>query len=356
MAGVGALLSRVFKRADRNAHPVSFAARERSTHSEVAVNDDVRTARVARRLAETLELAIANRQFGLAERIAESGVRLGTDHPRWTESLARFRLRQGNLDAALLLIESSSVRPASLRLLHALCLIAGGRKAEAHLELAAWNTRSTIPLNARLLLALLEWDCGNADEAIALLMRNLRDVDDPTTLQLALTMATRTANNDFVRECFDRLTLLASYPALRPPIELFLVSLGLNDPDVPAHITLAEIETLARELAAAEAIIPTLVKAQLCAPDRPSAMLLASALEQAIHTVHDRPQAIASLMRLQVLLGRRKAARAWLHYGQAEHPMSAPIAQVAGEVKEAFGTDSDDVDNDQGDDARERAA
>src|SRR4029453_17641159 len=141
---------------------------------------------VARRLADTIERAMDLGLWEHAQRVAESAAQLAHRFPHLADRLARLRLAQRDPQSALNIIDSCAVRPASLRLLRAACLLQLGQRIEAQLDLQEWSRRASAPLQARYMLALLEWHAGDAHAAMEALRRNLRQIEDPRTLTALL--------------------------------------------------------------------------------------------------------------------------------------------------------------------------
>ena len=143
--------------------------------------------RLARRLADAIDRAVAMGLWDHADRLARTAAPMAPDNPRLVEPLARLRLAQGDPERALHMIDTCRTRPASLRLLQATCLLFLGARTDAHLDLYRWSSRASAPLDARLLLGLLERGTDDST-AIRTLQRNLRHLEDVRTLQALLLM------------------------------------------------------------------------------------------------------------------------------------------------------------------------
>ena len=162
---IASLLAR-FRRTDR---PTDRSAPAAASPAEKALT--------ARALADAIDRAMDMGLWEHAERIARSALRLAPASARLSEQLARLRLAQGRPETALTIIDSPWAQGemyASLRLLRAVCLVQVGRKQSAHSDLLRWSKKSTAPLDARLMLALLEWEAGDDHAATLSLLRNLK--------------------------------------------------------------------------------------------------------------------------------------------------------------------------------------
>jgi hypothetical protein len=301
--------------------------------SDMITQDDSRRAEyasdqaaIARRLCEAIDRAMELGLWEHADRIAASAMRLAPVHAKLTEQLARLRLAQGRFDAALALIDGCSTRTASLRLLHAVCLIHLGRKAEAHLELNAWMKQSSAPLAGRVLLALLEWDLGDTDAATASLLRNLRHFEDPRTLAVLALLSASANRADHAQHWADRLRQSCILGAA-PELELMLHSIGV----APAPTSLEPHEThvanLALELIAHEEVIPALVEAQRRSTNPRATELLCAATERALPELADQRAGHEALAALSILLDNRAAANQWAQRGLRINPLSASLSR-----------------------------
>jgi hypothetical protein len=90
--------------------------------------------------------------------------------------------------------------------------------------------------------------------------------------------------------------------------------------------TPAQVERLARELLAAEEVVPSLVEAQRIRPDTDVAEFLGQALARALPTVVRPAQTLEALTRLALIRGDRAAARRWAERGLNVNPMSAALS------------------------------
>lgn len=144
---------------------------------------------VARQLCAALDRAIELGLWQHADRVALAAAVLAAEYPPLAERVARLRVRQGRIETALAIIDACPASSASLRLLRAVCLLRLGRGLEAQLDLQQWCRRGSTPLDARVLLACLDAQTGDADSARAALQCNLRQLEHARSLQLLTALA-----------------------------------------------------------------------------------------------------------------------------------------------------------------------
>ncbi len=283
--------------------------------------------RLARRFADAIDRAVALGLWDHADRLAQTAGRLAAGYPRLAEPLARLRLAQGDPETALRIIDTCRTPPASLRLLRATCLLFLGSRTEANLDLYKWSGRASAPLDARLLLGLMERH-GDDSTAIRALLRNLRHLEDLRTLQALLLISTKRQRADQAEIWAGRLR--AGCPAGTDDetgiTNLMLESLGMPGLRDDAEPTPDQVHALAMELITFEPAISTLAEAQQRRPHLPTARLLVRAIEQALPDLSDDAAAFHILARLSVVLGDPDAARRFAEQGLAANPMSAQLA------------------------------
>ena len=219
-----------------------------------------------------------------------------------------------------------------MRLLRAACLILTGRKEEAHADLHRWSRKAAAPLDARLMLALLEWEVGEHHAAVQALVRNLKHLEDPRSLQLLFLLAIHDSRGEQAEKWARRLRSCAAASTDVPNLDLLYRSLDLPLARYEIESTEEQINTLAMELIVAEPVIPALVEAQRRQSRRTSARLLCRALETALPELTDQQTAFESLMRLAVLLDNDEAARGWAERALELSPMSASLARFLSEL------------------------
>ena len=243
---------------------------------------------VARGLADAIERAMKLGLWEHAQRVAESASHMVHRHPHLADRLARLRLAQRDPESALNIIDSCTLRPASLRLLRAICLLQLGQRAESHLDLHEWSRRASAPLQARFILALLEWHAGDADAALDALRRNLRQIEDPRTLAALLLINTAMRRRDPAAIWADRLRSAGQWSSSTPEIDLLLQSVDHIGP-VTGGLTSSpdRIAMLAAELQANESVIPALAAAQGLELKPQTATLLKRAIEAALGELDD---------------------------------------------------------------------
>ncbi len=287
----------------------------------------------ARGLTDAIERAVAEGRLDEADRLAQRAAPHAAASVRLTECLARLRTAQGDPETAIRLIESCRARPrpASLRLLRAACLLQSGERREAHLDLHRWSGHASAPLDARILLALLEWRSGNHADAVATLQRNLRHLDEPRTLAALLLLSVHRGSSAQAATWASRLSRCAGSTGEATPFdaEVLLGSLGLPGPRRDAEPQAADADRLALELAMHEDAIAPLVEAQEERPHPWTIRLLTQALERIRPDLMDRAAAAEALARLHLLLGETRAARRWAAMGLVENPMSAVLSRIA---------------------------
>lgn len=283
--------------------------------------------RLARRLADAIDRAMALGMWEHAERLAQSAASLARGFPRLAEPLARLRLAQGDPETALRIIDGCRTQPASLRLLRATCQLFVGDLAEAQLDLHGWSARASAPIDARLLLGLLEALQGDAT-AVQTLLRNLRHLEDPRTLQALLLVSIARGRPEPAQAWAGRLRTCCAGGAEggARAVDLMLESLGMAGLPADAEPTSERAGALAMELITFEPAIQTLTEAQRRRPHRPTVRLLGRAIEQALPDLGDPAAALHALATLALLEGDEEAARTFARRGLDENPMSVPLA------------------------------
>jgi hypothetical protein len=269
-----------------------------------------------------------------AERLARIAAPLAPGCARLAEPLARLRLAQGDPETALRVIEGCRTLPASMRLLRAICNLFLGAWSEAELDLRRWSARASAPLDARLLLGLLEW--RRNDDATGTLKRNLRHLEDPRTLQALVLVCAHRGQREQVKVWARRLrTRCAGEGAgATASIDLMLRSLGMDGVRPDVEPTPEQVNALAMELITYEPAIATLTEAQCRRTDVPTVRLLHRAIEQALPDLRDPAAAHHALARLAILEGDREAALRFARRGLDENPMSAALSLVLHELGE----------------------
>jgi len=295
----------------------------------------------ARALADALDRAMEMGHWNHAHRLAETATRLSTEHPLLADRLARLRLSCGDAESAMALIDACGHSSASLRLLRNACLIQLGQKDEAHTDLYRWSKESTAPLDARLLLACLEWEAGDVQAAISALQRNLHHLNDSRSLEMLLmltaSMGRRRQADTWARrlhECCGALNHESDFAVL-------LGSLGLTrapSTEEPAEV---QVNALAMELLLAEPVIGALVEAQCRQTNQRTGKLLISAIENALPELSDPRAADMALTRLKTALQQEGAAESRTEREEDQIPSALSLARFL----QQFPTDADrDVD------------
>ncbi len=234
-------------------------------------------------LCDELDRAIERGQWERAHRLAESATRLWPRYRKLAEPMARLRLAHGDATTALMIIEGVPLRTASMRLLRAVCLLHEGRRDEAHGELVLWTRRSSAPIAARRLRAILEWSIGDRESARQCLRQNLRQLEDADSIELLLLLAAFERRADVASQWAQRLT--AAPRAARDDAihqATLLMTMGIRCAEAHATNDDGRARQLAMELLAQESILPALVEAQCAEPDAATIELLIAALEIAL--------------------------------------------------------------------------
>ena len=257
---------------------------------------------IARKLADALDRAFAHGLWEHADRVATTASKFARGNPALCDRLARLRLAQGAPETALRLIESCAGANGSLRLLRIACLLQVGRNIEAHLELTQWSARSTAPLQARLMHALLELDMGDDRAAVEILLRNLRQIEDPRTLLTLALIGVVQDRREWAGQWADRARRVVAFAAAKPDADLLLGSIGLVDrQSEPSRVAPGEIEALAAEIRVCEDLIEPLAEAARLTDDHRLAGLINGAIARCKDERGDVPsvdQALKSLQRL----------------------------------------------------------
>lgn len=304
-----------------------LATRVRAAAPLIINDDDDRA--LARSLADALDEAVGLGKAHQTNMIAQSAARIAHRHPQLTERLARLRLRENDADAALHLIEACSERTDSLRLLHIACMLQNGRIVEAHQDLSQWCHHSSAPIEARLLLALLEWEQGDLESASMHLRDNIRaaaaELGDEKTLMLLTCLAIERDNLEHATHWADRLRQTMWRRIGVPDVNVFIHSLNVPSNDTAIAPTVDQLGALATELIAAESAIPAIVEALEIEFDAAAADMLAVGIEHALYDFNAPATALEALARLNILLQRPERAAQWIDLGLAENPLSASL-------------------------------
>lgn len=274
-------------------------------------------AEVDRALATALEQAVEEGQWERAARLAETAMRIDPKSYRLIERLARLRQAVGEPERAVRMIDALCRHrplPTSLGILRAACLVRCGRKRRALHDLRRWSKRATMPLAARLMLALLEWDGGDAHGATLALVRNVRAEEDPRAVELLLILAVAQTRAESAWVWCERLAEAITFGAHEPYTLLMLRSLGL-EPTARVRPRPEHVDRLARELAASEEVIPALVEAQRLRPQPEVRDLLERGIERALPALCEPALGIAALARLALLRGDHATALRWTEQG-----------------------------------------
>lgn len=266
---------------------------------------------VARELAAALDRAVQLGQWKLADRIASQSMRIARDHPLLSERVARIRASQGDFDAALAIMDSCTNQTASMCLLRVVCQLQTGRHIEAHAGLLHWARKSSAPLQARVMLAMLDWQAGYADDAATTLQHSLRQIEDPMALAALMLMAVAQSRRQLANHWAMRLAAASVSSPHRRYFETMLSANGFRPATSSMMINDESIASLSTQLIANEHVIPTLVEAQRLAQPSDATHLLAAAIESAIDELEHLPTACHALSMLHEKLSHHDLAQAW---------------------------------------------
>jgi tetratricopeptide (TPR) repeat protein len=324
-----------------------WASPTRGTHR---ADTSRRTRRAGRRLAGAIDRAAGKGRPDVAARLARRGALLCRRSAPLAESIARLALAEGDPETAVSVIEGCRVRPRpdSLRLLRATCLHMSGDGREAQRDLHRWSRNRRAPLEARLLLGLLEWRQGDLDRAAETLARNLRRGDDPQTVAALTLLSVARGRARLARQWSGRLRAALESggppgaPDDREHLELLLESLGMRGATSRPRHSAEDVERLATELCAAPQSIETLVEAQRLRTDPATIALLEAAISRAVPELDDRGAARGGLAQLALLRGDRTEALRHARRGLEDNPMSVALARLVEELSSAPGHESDD--------------
>jgi tetratricopeptide (TPR) repeat protein len=289
----------------------------------------------ARALVDAIDRAVEAGQINHADRIAASALRLAHEHAFVAECIARLRLAQCDPERALALLETARHQNASLRLLKNACLIELGRRTEAHADLHQWSRQPTAPMDARIMLAMLEWEAGDTYSAMQALRHNLRYLDDARSLELLVLMSVCEHRASLAQSLAQRLRQVSLGCESVGETSLLLRSLGINTHHMSDRLDDKQVQTLAMELTARESVIPALVEAQRRSPRPAMIHALRQAIEKARPELVDQRHALEALASLSALLGDHAAARAWAQQALQLNPMSVTMATILRDATDA---------------------
>lgn len=329
------------KRARSNSSPRPQPVPEGLVPRTLAAAEHFRTLQQAKQLCAALDRGAELQLWDHVERLAESASKLPWLDAPLADRLARIKVAQGEPATALAMLDRGVSTPASSRLLRIMCLLHTGARMQAQLELREWMRSehgSPAPREARLLLALLDWQAGDIESASDLMRDVAHGTEDDVMrwAQMALVLLAA------ARGQWDRATAQARKLAgddaciSEREIALMLDSLRLANPVDPEQQRSERIEQMARELPAAFHLIEPLVEAQRRQLDEPVAEELLEALEKSLDLAGPHHAAAAEgAARLAAMLGDTAKAIVWAQRGLAVNPMSARLALLINELTES---------------------
>jgi hypothetical protein len=196
-----------------------------------------------------------------------------------------------------------------------------------------WSVRPTAPLDARRLLALIEWDDGYHGAAIDALLRNVRLLDDPRSMAALVLLCLERGRAEQAATWADRLRRRIAVTAGDDEAHLLLASIGMGRAQSAMQPSADQVRRLATELLAAEDALPALVEAQRRAPEPATARFLAAAIETALFEFEEPPAAMEALARLALALDEPGTAERWIRRAQGCRPYAASLAILEQEIE-----------------------
>jgi len=331
---LGRSRSTLVVRPDQLSAPASDAAQQFETLQQ------------AKQLCDAIDRGAELNLWDHIERLAASATKLPWFDAPLADRLARIRVAQGEPETAIAMLDRGVNSPASSRLLRILCLLHTGAQTEAQLALMEWSRErdaGPMPTEGLLLLALLEWQSGDIEEATRL----LRDIGEHAegenarwTKMMRVLLAAAQGQWDRATSRAESLAESDNGIAERE-ISIMLDSLRLGRPVDPEQQRHERIEQMASELPTMAHLIEPLVEAQRRQLETPVAEELLAALELAFEHMGEH-QAIAAeaLGHLHQLLGEHDAAINWARRGLVLNPMSARLVlllhELEGDTNTAF--------------------
>jgi tetratricopeptide (TPR) repeat protein len=311
--------------------PVSAQPAQAGSEAE----QNARTLRAARQLCAAIDRGAQLGLWDHVERLAESAAKLAWFDAPLAERLARIKMAQGEPETALAILDRGVNAPRSLRLLRVMCQIRSGARMDAQLALADWARHGDVPIDGRLLAALLEWHAGEITNATHMLRDAAHQADDEharwAQLMLVLIAA---AQGQWDRATARAKTLIERDEALTErEMAITLDSLRLGTPIDPEQQRHERIEQMASDLPTHAHLIEPLVEAQRRQLDVPVAEELLEALRKAFAVMGEHQASAAEgIARLNHMLGERDQARTWAKRGLALNPMSARLVMLLNEL------------------------
>lgn len=290
---------------------------------------------IARRLAEAIDHAVERGMLRQARRLADNAVRLAIHSTRLADRIARLRLSQDDPEGAMSIIDACATQSGSMRLLRIACLLKLGRLADAHMQLNEWSGQSTAPLAARRALALIESVHGDRAAASAAVLRNLKHVEDPASLEIFTVLAGAEQEGDRARTWAERLRRACIVSRATVDVDVLCESLGMqfNGANAVIEPTVIQVQTLAMELTASPESLQELVVHQEHTFQPQVAELIRRATEQALDELEEASIGCEALARLSRLFGNHDAALSWAERGLQSNPMSASLTLLLNELR-----------------------
>lgn len=251
------------------------------------------------------------------------------------ERQARTLLADGQVKEALEFAQRQAPPTSSSRMLLNVCRSLAGRRVDAHLDLLDWSKHSCCPMDARLLLGLLQLDEGDRAGAVHSLNRNLVQIDDPRTIQALILVHLERGDEAAARRWAQRLRGHAVNWTDRPMVSAWLAAVGLDVAESAVEPPDALVEQLALELLACESAISSLEAAARYDRSRPRAILLLAALESAFDRLESPVAACEAMARLALTLDDPVRARRWIDAGLSLNPLCAPLAILLSQLPSA---------------------
>lgn len=284
-------------------------------------------------MLDDAERAIHHRQSVRAQLALAAAQRTAPDNGRTIEIDARLSLMRARPHEAVERLERDPEPNDRRRLLLALARCQAGDIATAHLDLAAWSRRDDCPPEARILLAKLELEAGDAEAARTALCRHRNRPSDPMTCQMLILLDTA---EDLPQAAQQAAAMLARAIADRGvSTEMnhrWLATLGLTPRTVRVEPTHEQVAQLAQSLTQEPTAIASLVRAQQIEAKPTHVRLLRRALVRIAESLPEPRAAFEGLAHLAEIDGDRDDAARWARRVLRDDAYSAAMALLLDRV------------------------
>lgn len=288
--------------------------------------------------------ALARGDIDTAERFARQGMASEPTHSRLVEIRAWCAMYRKDPQHALRVLdhglrESGRVASVRKKLLLTNARMMTGQRVDAHLELASWRNSPDFPPEARLLLASLEAEQGNVNQARDILTEDTRYLDHPLIREMLILFDLNESRPESARRIAANLTHAYSADGF---VGHWLKSLDMESKDGGYDAPLGMVEELAGELSARPDVILSLVAAQIL-ETRPSRVeLLRRALVRIVDDLPSPLEGCIGLAELAKLAGDQDETRRWAAKGLKLDPYCARLALILDELSQSHSSDDED--------------